>query len=57
MASCSTTIKASKVMRGFDLVVTVTGIRKARLRLKCGMLLMRLAAWVGGVGFRVEDDG
>jgi hypothetical protein len=44
------------VMRRMTLTatVTVTGVRVWRVRLWCGVQLIKLAAYIMGTGFRVE---
>ena len=54
MAHCAKRISASRVMRGVTLNVTLTGMRVWRARVYVMLRLIRLAAWIGGVGIVVD---
>jgi len=56
MNIAETTVPLKDVMKGMTMVVHITGMRMAILRLRMSRWVMWLAAVVGGVGIRFERD-
>lgn len=49
-------VNACDLLPHVTLRVRVHGLRRMQWRIKVGLLLMRLAAWVAGVGLRVDVE-
>ena len=49
-------IPVTSVAKDITINVKLTGLRRWHLRLRLGLALMRLAIWVSGMGFKVEDS-
>jgi hypothetical protein len=47
-------IKANELARSITMVVKITGYRRWVIRLGIAMRLIQFAAWVAGVGIRIE---
>ena len=50
-------IPMHRITKDVVMEVEVTGVRTFRWRLKVATWLIRLAAWVAGVGIRIDGDG
>jgi hypothetical protein len=56
MASVGTyTVEASDLLRSHTISVRVKGMGRARVRLWLCVQIIRLAAFVGGLGLKIED--
>jgi len=49
-------IPVASVTNKMTVNINLTGLRRWHLRLQLGLALMRLAVWVLGMGFKVEDS-
>jgi len=48
-------IPIASVTKDLTVQVNLTGFRQWHLRLRVGMVLMRLAIWISGMGCNVEE--
>ena len=48
-------IPMASVIKDVKVNVKLTGFRQWHLRLRVGMVLMRLAIWISGLGCNVEE--
>ena len=48
-------IPMASVAKDLTVNVKLTGLRRWHLRLQLGLVLMRFAIWVSGMGFEVEE--
>jgi len=48
-------IPMASVAKDLTVNVNLTGFRRWHLRLQIGLVLMRFAIWVSGMGFKVEE--
>ncbi len=49
-------IPVAGLMKGVTIKVKLTGYRRWHLRLRVGIVLMRFAIWLSGMGCEVEDS-
>lgn len=57
MATAPKTIKIpmASVVKGMEVNVKLVGLRRWYLRLQLGLVLMRFALWISGVGCKIEE--
>ena len=48
-------IPMASVIKDVEVNVKLTGFRRWHLRLQLGLVLMRFAIWISGMGFKVEE--
>ena len=48
-------IPMASVIKDIEVNVKLTGLRRWHLRLQLGLVLMRFAIWISGMGFKVEE--
>lgn len=48
------TVPWSELINKFSITIRVTGVRRGRLRLRLGVAIMTLGAWVSGMRVGVE---
>ena len=48
-------IPIASVAKDMTVNVKLTGFRRWHLRLQLGLVLMRFAIWISGMGFKVEE--
>jgi len=50
-------IPMASVTKDVTVNVNLTGFRQWHMRLRIGLVLMRLAIWISGMGCKVEEPG
>jgi hypothetical protein len=56
MANTNMSVSMRDVMARITMNITVTGVREYALRWWVAKLLLRMAAWVGGIGIHIERE-
>ena len=54
MADLNARVPMTRITRDITMNIEVTGVRVWRVRMWLAVKIMRLAAWVAGVGIKIE---